>query len=201
MRMKGNISPQVFSTDLEILNVFKKQGWSILSINPNNAEPAYLFFSSDLLTSHYVGLWSGAYGEMTRSELVVAFQKEAAGIPEDLAQCVAWFLTDRGKLTGVFSSMESHPDTADILGDEMIISQAEGDKYWVVFQHAEGAAIKPLVAPVKVDSTTGHFSFHLPDEMASWGEFHGRITEEDDLIGIFDNGYSVKLPRKASFWQ
>lgn len=138
VRMKENISPQVFSTDLEILNVFKAQGWSVLSINPNKAEPAYLFFSSNLLTSHYVGLWAGAYGEMTRSELVVAFQKEAAGIPENLAQCVAWFLTDRGKLTGVFSSMESHPDTADILGDEMIISQAEGAKYWVIYQHAKG---------------------------------------------------------------
>lgn len=36
-------------------------------------------------------------------------------------------------------------------------------------------------------------------EVASLGEFHCRVTEDDDLLGIFDNGYSVKLPRKASF--
>ena len=102
---------------------------------------------------------------------------------------------------GVYSSLEIHSDSFDVLGDEMTISHADGGKHWVVFQHAEGSVNAPQVASLKVDASTGHFTFRLTGEMAAWGEFHGRITEDDDLIGIFDNGYSVKLPRKASFWQ
>lgn len=199
--LKANIGPQVNATKIDIINVFKMKGWSVIYIDTHNSDETYLFFTGDILTSHYVTEWSGAATIFEGAELTTQFKQNAPGIPEHLAQCMAWHIAEQGKLPGVYSSLKVHPETFDILGDEMLFTLAEEGKYWVVYQHAEGGVTKPVVAPVKIDSTTGHFTFRLPGEMASLGEFHGRITEDDDLLGIFDNGYSVKLPRKASFWQ
>lgn len=200
--LKENIGSQINSKEIDILNVFKEKGWLVLYVETHNSDETYFFFSGDPLTSHYVTEWSGAATIFEGPELTEQFKKEAVGIPEHLARCIAWHIAEQGKLPGVYSNLKADPASFTISGDEMMFGFAEAENtYWVVFQHAQGVGTQPMIVPVAADGTTGHFSFHLPDPMASWGEFHGWITEEDELIGIFDNGYSVKLPRKASFWQ
>lgn len=200
--LKANIDRQASAEYIDIKNIFSEQGWSVLHIDSHNSDEAWLFFSGDIMTAHYVTLWSGAATIFEGPDLVAQFKKEAPGIPDHLARCLAWHIAERGKIPGVYSSMLFHSaDTGDIIGDEMMIGFSESQGYWVVFQHAEGGAPEPVIAPVTVDDSTGHFSFRLPGEMAAWGEFHGKVTEGDELIGVFDNGNSLKLPRKASFWQ
>lgn len=169
--LKANIGSQVNSKNIDILNVFKEQNWSVIVIDSHNADETFLFFAGDALTERFKTQWSGAATIFEGTELTEQFIREAPGIPVHLATCIAWKIAVQGKLPGVYSNMKVVTPSYEIVGDEMMFGLAtdKDNNYWVVFQHAANAGTQPVVVPVKVDASTGHFTFRLTGEMAAWG--------------------------------
>ncbi|WP_133159225.1 hypothetical protein [Superficieibacter electus] len=164
--LKANIGLQVDSDHVDIEDVYQEQGWSIIFIDSHNADKSYLVFSDDVLTSRYITRWSGAATIFERAKLTAQFKKEAPGIPEHSAHCIAWHIAEQGKLPGVYSSMKFHSsDTGDVLGDEIMIGFTDDGNYWAVFQHAEGGLMQPVIVPVKRDRSNGISPFVY---LATW---------------------------------
>jgi hypothetical protein len=57
---KANLAPtiakQMQATNVEVLRSFRGGKWSILYVNPHDSDEAFLFYSDDPQTSHFVTL-------------------------------------------------------------------------------------------------------------------------------------------------
>jgi hypothetical protein len=87
------IAAQLKTDRVDILGYTRLKGWSIIHVEPTNADDAFLFFKSDPGKSHYVTLWAGAATIFEEQAIKQWVLKNAHGIPEKLAACIAWGVT------------------------------------------------------------------------------------------------------------
>jgi 2-C-methyl-D-erythritol 4-phosphate cytidylyltransferase len=87
------IAKQLQTTTVDVLSSLKSGAWTILYVNPHDADQAFLFYSGDPLTSRYVTLWAGAATRDEESSIRKWVQANAPGAPSPLARCFAWYVT------------------------------------------------------------------------------------------------------------
>jgi len=108
------------------------------------------------------------------------------------------YAADLAKVAGIYSSLEFHNDTGDIIGDEIIVGLSN-EGYFVIFQTSEGEPRMPIVVRALVDND--QIFFDLPVSEYPGGKFIGKISPLN-LSGKFQNtGHYILLQRKSSYWQ
>jgi len=100
------------------------------------------------------------------------------------------------QLTGIFSSFEYGDESGDLGGYEIFVIYSNG--HWVLYQEAFGEPSTPSLVKAKIDGL--NIEFTVADLQGHKKTFKGKISKTH-LIGKFDNGDQLKLPRKKSYWQ
>lgn len=102
------------------------------------------------------------------------------------------------KVTGIYSDMSYNREGGDVLGLEIfLVFSRQG--YFVILQVSEGEPNPPVIVPAKIQGSA--ITFSLPVEADPRGEFQGTINDAE-LSGTFkNNGQTVHLKRKNSYWQ
>jgi hypothetical protein len=87
--------PALKISSTTVLRSFASGNWSIIHVQPDKAEPVFLFFAGNPLTSRYVTLWGGEGATTGKDEPIIKnwVLKNAPGIPPKLAGCFAWYVT------------------------------------------------------------------------------------------------------------
>lgn len=93
-RLASVIASQLKVTKVDILESLRSGGWTILYVDSHEADDAFLFFSMDPATHHYVTLWSGAAMSDEEKAIRAWTIQNAPGIPSSLASCFAWHVTN-----------------------------------------------------------------------------------------------------------
>lgn len=95
-KLSSEIGEYIEVSRISVVRLFKKYDWKIIYIEPSHEEPAYLFYKGDPLLSEYVLLWSGVtmHTAEEEAEIKVWLIENAKGIPDDLAACFAWYVTN-----------------------------------------------------------------------------------------------------------
>jgi hypothetical protein len=88
------IAKQLHVSSVDVLQSFRLNGWNIVYVDSHQADQAFLFYSRDPLTSPYVTLWSGAATTDEEQQIKEWTLKSAPGIPDELASCFAWHVTN-----------------------------------------------------------------------------------------------------------
>ncbi len=88
------IARQLHAQKVDVLQSFQFGGWSIIYVDSHEADEAFLFYSHDPLRSHYVTMWSGAAMRDEQQSIKAWTLKNAPGIPQPLAGCFAWYVTN-----------------------------------------------------------------------------------------------------------
>ncbi|MHB8455883.1 MAG: hypothetical protein ACYDDO_14585 [Acidiferrobacterales bacterium] len=87
------IAKQLQVPAVDVLESFRVGGWSVIYVDTHQSDQAFLFYSHDPLTNHYVILWGGATRRSEEQEIRDWTLKKAPGIPRQLADCFAWHVT------------------------------------------------------------------------------------------------------------
>ncbi|WP_330960702.1 hypothetical protein [Photobacterium sp. 53610] len=108
-------------------------------------------------------------------------------------------------ITGVYSSLNLHQESGDVIGIELIISESYSGKYFVSFQASEGAPRIPVVSELTVHEN--EITFQVKEENGYQGSFQGTVSQ-NELKGSFVEGQlspsgdqMIVLPRTQSYWQ
>jgi hypothetical protein len=104
------------------------------------------------------------------------------------------------RVTGTFSSLRYNSEGGDLLGLEILIIPAPGDKvgYIALVQVAEGGAPYSALVPVTVTGT--HIEFTFPRDGPYNGmKFSGTVSATD-LTGTWSTGNREVLKRGRSYW-
>ena len=90
------VAKQLHAQKVDVLQSFRFGDWRIVYVDSHLGDEAFLFFSHDPLRSHYVTMWSGAAvrNENEERSIKAWTLKNAPGIPEKLAGCFAWYVTN-----------------------------------------------------------------------------------------------------------
>ena len=87
------ISKELGSSKVDILRSFKNGDWSIIDVNSDEADEAFLFYAANPLSTHHITLWSGAAKNSEGLEIRDWVLNNAHNIPHELADCFAWYVT------------------------------------------------------------------------------------------------------------
>lgn len=87
------IAKQLNTSKIDVLGSFKCGKWSVIDVASREADEAFVFYADDPLTSHYITLWSGAATTNEGANIRNWVLKNAPGIPPQLADCFAWYVT------------------------------------------------------------------------------------------------------------
>ncbi|MCM0148313.1 hypothetical protein [Photobacterium galatheae] len=88
-------------------------------------------------------------------------------------------------ITGIYSSLNVHDESGDILGIEVTISESYSGKYFVTFQASEGQPRIPVVSEANVNRN--EITFHVNEKNGYQGLFRGEISS-GQLKGHFEQG-------------
>lgn len=78
---------------VDVYKIFRSGGWEIIYMEPDVADPAYLFYQHDPLTSNYIDLWGDEAPSEQRAGIEKFVVNHDVGIPAGLAACFAWAYT------------------------------------------------------------------------------------------------------------
>ena len=105
------------------------------------------------------------------------------------------------RITGTFSNLRYNSEGGDLLGLEILIVPAQGDRggYVALVQLAEGGAPYSALVPLKVDGAKVEFT--LPGG-GSMPEMHfSGVVSKTQLIGAWSHGGEREvLKRGVSYW-
>ena len=87
------IAQQLQVSSVNVLQSFKMGKWSIIYVETDEADEAFLFYSGDPIASHYITLWSGGASRTEEQKIKDWVIKSVPGIPKRLAGCFAWHVT------------------------------------------------------------------------------------------------------------
>ncbi len=93
MALGAAVAPQLGASRVDILQSLQLGTWRILYVDSHVADEAFLFFSGDPRSSHYVTMWSGGAARDEDASIRQWVIANARGIPPDLASCFAWHVT------------------------------------------------------------------------------------------------------------
>ena len=88
------IARQLHAQKVDLLQSFRSEGWTIVYVDSHEADEVFLFYSRDPLHSPYVTMWSGAAARNEEQSIRAWTLKNAPGIPQKLAGCFAWYVTN-----------------------------------------------------------------------------------------------------------
>lgn len=91
------IARQLHAQKVDVLQSFRFEGWTIIYVDSHEADEAFLFYSPDPVRNHYVTMWSGAAAKNEEQSIKGWTLKNAPGIPQSLADCFAWHVTNDRK--------------------------------------------------------------------------------------------------------
>lgn len=101
------------------------------------------------------------------------------------------------KVTGIYTNMSYNTEGGDVVGTEVFVVNTKRG-YYVVFQSGDGEPSVPVVVPAEVLGSAIRFT--LPPGMVG-GTFTGAIGPAQ-LTGSFSSNHqTIRLKRKASYWQ
>lgn len=89
----GAIARQVTVPSVSVLQAFTLSDWKIVYVNSPSSDPPFVFFHGAPDRVHYITLWSGAARADEETSIRAWAIKNAPGIPTDLAECFAWYVT------------------------------------------------------------------------------------------------------------
>jgi len=93
-QQKSELAPVIASQlkvkKVEVLEMLRYKGWSIIYVNPYKYEPPYLFFSGDPKSTQHLYGWSGVALPGEEGEVKAWIQNHVTGIPKEFAGCFAW---------------------------------------------------------------------------------------------------------------
>ena len=105
------------------------------------------------------------------------------------------------RVTGTFSNLNYNREGGDLLGMEILIVPAQGDRLgFVAFvQLAEGGAPRSALVPLKVDGAKVEFT--LPTD-GTVPEMHfSGVVSKTELVGTWSHGGEREvLKRGVSYW-
>ena len=87
------IAAQLNMGEVAILGSMRLKDWSIVYVNPHNADEGFLFFKGSPSTTHYITLRAGAARKDEGKAIDQWVLENAPGIPERLAACFGWSVT------------------------------------------------------------------------------------------------------------
>lgn len=87
------ISKQLNVGQVKVLQTFSSSDWRIVYVETPNSDPPFLFFHGSPEATRFVTLWSGAARTDEEAGIRSWVIKSAPGIPADLADCFAWYVT------------------------------------------------------------------------------------------------------------
>jgi len=87
------VSEQLHPDTGNVLQSFRFGTWQILYVENQMSDPPFLFYSDDPLKSDVITTWSGAAAPFETQDIYEWVNKNAPGIPMNLAQCFAWRVT------------------------------------------------------------------------------------------------------------
>ena len=107
---------------------------------------------------------------------------------------------------GIYSSLEYHEESGDLLGAEIYVIPA-GTGYWVVFQESQGEPAAPILVSAEIAEDA--ITFDLPDKGSGYaGRFTGKFLEDGRLEGRFeesgiapDGSELFELRYGPGYWQ
>jgi|SRR5215469_8025043 len=104
------------------------------------------------------------------------------------------------RITGTFSNLTYNSEGGDLLGMEVLIVPAEGDRVgFVAFvQLAEGGAPRSALVPLKVDGAKVEFT--LPQDGAAPELHFSGVVSKSELVGAWTHGEREVLRRGVSYW-
>jgi hypothetical protein len=76
-----------------INQAFALSGWVIVFVDAKQADPPFLFFHGSPAKTHYITMWSGAAMRSEQAQTKGWALREVPGIPDGLASCFAWQVT------------------------------------------------------------------------------------------------------------
>jgi len=79
--------------DATVRQVFRSGTWRILYVTSTQADSAYLFYAASPSLTPPVTMWAGAARHDETAAIERWVQKNAFGIPPDLAKCFAIYVT------------------------------------------------------------------------------------------------------------
>jgi hypothetical protein len=107
----------------------------------------------------------------------------------------------RVRITGTFSNLTYNSEGGDLLGMEVLIVPAPGDRAgFVAFvQLAEGGAPRSALVPLKVDGAKVKFT--LPKDGALPEMHFSGVVSKTELVGTWSHGGEREvLIRGVSYW-
>ena len=91
--LAGAIAKQINVGKVDLLESFRYGRWRILYVDTHVADEAFLFYAGDAASGHYVTLWSGDAAPNEEGSIDAWAKANAPGIPDRLAACFAWHVT------------------------------------------------------------------------------------------------------------
>ncbi|MDB5986798.1 MAG: hypothetical protein JWR16_1851 [Nevskia sp.] len=84
------VARQLHVNRVNIRQAYRSDDWSLLYVVTDEMDQTFLLYSDDPLTSRYLTLWGGVPEDYTEEQILDWTHSNAPGIPEPLAQCLAW---------------------------------------------------------------------------------------------------------------
>jgi len=91
--LAGPIAAQLKTDHVTVLSSMGFKDWSIIYVETPGSDPPFLFFKGNPDKTHYMTLWSGAATIYEEQAIKQWTLENAPGIPERLAVCFAWSVT------------------------------------------------------------------------------------------------------------
>lgn len=94
--LERSIAKQLKLPKVSVNRSFVYGRWSIFYVETHKTDPAYLFYSENPLTNTYVYRLGGELEIIGEQKIRDQVLKNAPGIPPELANCFAWYVTTPG---------------------------------------------------------------------------------------------------------
>lgn len=92
--MASIIAKQLNVPHLEVRAEYRIKQWRIVNVVPPEADDVYLFYANDPSKNHYITLWGGAASKFEENNIKKWVLRNVPGIPDKLATCFAWHVTN-----------------------------------------------------------------------------------------------------------
>ena len=80
--------------DISLIKYLSSNNWIIIYIDAPPSDPAFLFYKGLPEHRKFITLWAGAARKDEENDIFNWTRNNAPGIPEPLARCFAWYVTN-----------------------------------------------------------------------------------------------------------
>lgn len=88
------IAKQIKVRSVDVLQSYRNDKWHIIYVKTHVTDNAFIFFKSDPVKSQYLVAWGGKADPDEEADIAKWIKAKAKGIPQKLATCFAWHVTN-----------------------------------------------------------------------------------------------------------